>query len=45
MQINTSSKMYICIHATTITTGEKKTNKQHGLHQISHFINKFQSVN
>lgn len=24
MQINTSSKMYICIHATTITTGEKK---------------------
>lgn len=23
MQINTSSKMYICIHATTITTGEK----------------------
>lgn len=43
MQINTSSKMYICIHATTITTGEKT--QQHGLHQISHLINKFQSVN
>lgn len=46
MQINTSSKMYICIHATTITTGEKKpTNNTASIKFRTLLINFNQSIN
>lgn len=43
MQINPSSKMYKCIHATAINIKEK-TKKQNS-HQISYLLNINQSIN